>query len=67
MFNNERHAKQYELVKEFYKKKNPSRKEKDLFNLQCMIYEIMPGSLSWRLGRIATLKRAIKRLEEESE
>jgi hypothetical protein len=38
--------------------------EKDIFNLKHMLYGIKHGSRAFRWGHVATLQRAIKRLEE---
>lgn len=45
--------------------KPKTQKDKDIFNLKHMRYSIMFGSLNYRLGKIATLDRVIKRLEAE--
>ena len=42
-----------------------SQEEKDLFNLKCLRYRVKYGSIDFRSGVIATLVRAISRLEEE--
>lgn len=41
-----------------------TQKEKDIYNLKYMRYSIEFGSSYYRLGMIATLDRAIKKLEE---
>ena len=43
-----------------------TQKEKDIWNLKYMRYSIKFGSWNYRNGIIATLDRAIKKLEEES-
>ncbi len=39
--------------------------DRDIWNLEYMITEIRPGSLSWRNGHIQSLRRAIQALERE--
>lgn len=66
----ERVEKKYNLLHDFIaleKERTPTQFEKDLFNLQYMIYDIDPDSLWGRTGMISTLKRAIKLLKKEME
>ena len=39
--------------------------DKDILNLEYIMYGIMPGSILYNMGCIATLKKAIKLLEKE--
>lgn len=44
-----------------------TQKEKDIWNLKYLRYSIKYGSINYRSGMIATLDRAIKRLEAEKD
>lgn len=70
-FNRIQHRKEHELIEKQWSLEQSGQKqtqeEKDLFNLQYMRYGIMHGSLYYRCGCIASLDRAIKRLEKERE
>lgn len=44
-----------------------TQKEKDIWNLKYLRYSIKYGSIHYRSGMIATLDRAIKRLEAEKD
>lgn len=58
--------KQFEKFNELLRYPKPkTQKEKDIWNLKYMRYSIKFGSLNYRNGMIATLDRAIKRLEDE--
>jgi hypothetical protein len=41
------------------------QQEKDIYNLKCILYGIRHSSKAYRSGHVATLKRAIERLEKE--
>lgn len=61
-FNRKQQEKQSELIT------GPEPKtqiEKDIWNLKYLRYSIKYGSYNYRSGMIATLDRAIKRLENE--
>ena len=47
--------------------KPKTQKEKDIWNLKYLRYSIKFGSFHYRNGMIATLDRAIKKLEEKYE
>ena len=58
--------KQFEKQSELLKAPKPkTRKEKDIWNLKWIRASIRYGSRYYRYGMIATLDRAIKRLEDE--
>lgn len=60
--------KQLEKLTELLRGPKPkTQKEKDILNLKCMRYDIKFGSWAYRNGMIATLDRAIKKLEEEKD
>lgn len=60
--------KQLEKATELLKSPKPkTQKEKDIWNLKYMRYSIKFGSWNYRSGMIATLDRAIKRLENEED
>lgn len=44
-----------------------TQREKDIYNLKYMRYSIKFGSSYYRWGMIATLDRAIKKLEDEKD
>lgn len=44
-----------------------TQREKDIFNLKYMMYNIGYGSLCYRMGCYGSLKRAVKLLEKENE
>lgn len=54
--------KQYDLLRDFLEIKQPTQKQKDLFLLQYMRYDIDRYSRFGRMGMIGALDRAIKRL-----
>ena len=61
-FNNKQLVKQSELL---VGPEPKTQKEKDIWNLKYLRYSIKYGSFDYRSGMIATLDRAIKRLEAE--
>lgn len=61
-FNNKQLVKQSELL---VGPEPKTQKEKDIWNLKYLRYSIKYGSFDYRNGMIATLDRAIKRLEAE--
>lgn len=56
--------KQYNLIHDFSEIEQPTQKQKDLFLLQYMRYDIDRYSQFGRMGMIGALDRAIKRLKE---
>ena len=56
---------EWDLLTEATNNPPVTQKEKDIFNLKSMLYNIKHGSRYYRWGYVATLKRAIKRLESE--
>lgn len=57
-----------ELVEEWFRAEREGKlttQQADLFKLKYIMLGIMPGSIQWKEGCVATLKRAIKRLEAE--
>ena len=63
-FNRNQVEKQDELL---YGPAPTTREEQDIWNLKYLRYSIRYGSRSYRMGMIATLDRAIKKLEAEKE
>lgn len=61
-FNKKQSEKMTELL---YGPDPKTQKEKDIYNLKYMRYSIKFGSHYYRWGMIATLDRAIKKLESE--
>jgi hypothetical protein len=53
---------QSDLVQENWGRKL-SRRDKDIFNLKYMVCGIRRGSLLYRMGCAATMRRALERLE----
>ena len=53
------------LLKAEYKNPPQTQREKDILNLKYMMYNIGYGSLYYRMGCYATLKRMIYLLERE--
>lgn len=67
MTGTEFNKKQLEKMTELLHHSEPkTQKEKDIYNLKYMRYSIKFGSPYYRWGMIATLDRAIKKLESES-
>lgn len=63
-FDNKQLVKQSELIVGTEPK---TQREKDIWNLKYLRYSIKYGSFNYRSGMIATLDRAIKKLEAEKE
>lgn len=63
-FNIKQHVKQSELI---VGPEPKTQREKDIWNLKYLRYSIKYGSFNYRSEMIATLDRAIKKLEAEKE
>ena len=63
-FDNKQFVKQSELI---VGPEPKTQREKDIWNLKHLRYSIKYGSFNYRSGMIATLDRAIKKLEAEKD
>lgn len=63
-FNNKQLVKQSELL---VGPEPKTQREKDIWNLKYLRYSIKYGSIQYRSGMIASLDRAIKKLEAEKD
>ena len=58
---------QYEEYKRIFKEERDGLGDKDIHNLEMILYSIMPYSRWWRCGCISSLRKAIKALKKEKE
>lgn len=56
---------QCEEYKRIFKEERDGLGDKDIHNLEMILYSIMPYSSWWRCGCISSLRKAIKALEKE--
>lgn len=63
-FDDKQFVKQSELI---IGSEPKTQREKDIWNLKYLRYSIKYGSFNYRSGMIATLDRAIKKLEAEKD
>lgn len=60
-------SRQYEEYKRIFKEERDGIGDKDIHNLEMILYSIMPYSSWWRCGCISSLRKAIKALKKEKE
>lgn len=61
------HIREYEETIRIFRDESLGLGDKDIHNLELILYSIRPYSLWWRRGCISSLRKAIKALKKEKE